>query len=63
MEDGTTCDADAAIPLSKVQCGEADELYILTLPEKGQRRRRKWCFGRQIEQLLYGSQHHSSNLW
>ena len=61
MEGAIEGQQDILVPFSTVTCDQ-QKLYILTLPESGNKRPRKWCFGNQIEEILYGTRG-NSNLW
>ena len=62
MEAGEESDEDI-IPCQMYPCGDFGEVYVVTLPEQGSRRRRKWVFCRQLEQIVFGTSKHSSNLY
>lgn len=51
------------LEFSRRPCAGHGDIFLIKLPEKGARRQRKWMFGRELEEILFGSDHHSSNLW
>ena len=55
-------DNDPLVPIASKPRGD-QTLLVITLPERGRKRRRRWVFCRQPESILFGTTQHSSNLW
>ena len=55
-------DQEELIPRQSAPCGDHPDLIVLTLPEEGTKRRRKWLFQRQVERVIFDTNKHSSNL-
>ena len=66
MQDGTESDSDAdAETLTHTRLTVEDaavSLRVFRLPEIGGRRETSWCFSRNVEHLLWGTERSSSNL-
>ena len=56
-----TVNAAPLVPMASKSCA-GQNLLVLTLPEKGSKRRRRWVFCRQLESIIFGTAQHSSNL-
>ena len=61
-ETGSDDDAEALTHTKLAVEDAAASLYVFRLPERGGRRETSWCFSRNVEHLLWGTERSSSNL-